>query len=128
MALKEKCVECGKMESLGRKVCESKIIQIKEEQDSFLARHVAKPSAIIMIVGVLLMFVLPFIVMRPADKMANLGASSYWIRLCLSVAPGVGIMIGSFLFDEIARPKAKRKFFQLRPDYAELLKKEEGNK
>lgn len=116
--LKEKCSECGEMETIGRVVCETKIRQINKERATFVQ-----------------------------EKSNYLGSIAIYLTLifgiCLAVggftkiewliglAPVLFIVITIYLavvyfklFDKITK-KAEKEFFRLHPDYTELLKRAE---
>jgi hypothetical protein len=125
--LKEKCPECGQMEWIGRKICESRISKIKNEKESFIDKAML-PAKIVFSISVLMIIFMPYVAMEFISQVL-LGLKGYSrLSLELSMAPGVCTAISAGFWWVRREKKAKEKFSQLHPDYDELLKKAEEEK
>ena len=121
--LKEKCPECGEMEEIGRLVCEKKIKKIadelsvytkKEEDKYFVLRHMLG-----WMVGLLLIIIIAaaFLASSPLTLITSLIEAT-----CMVVT--FGLCFWKILSKDFkVYHNAKKEFYNIHPDYAEILKK-----
>ena len=149
--LREKCDECGKMEPIGRRVCETKLAEARRKVDEYISQAIKevllnapilKLACRSMVSGTLLMI----ISIKLIDKYFNPTFSdSIWSGILLMIFFISQIVVGiipfciEFIFfvrrDKKCRKiyfevydKAKSEFLQKFPAEAEILKKAEGEK
>ncbi|TSC53751.1 MAG: Uncharacterized protein LiPW39_83 [Parcubacteria group bacterium LiPW_39] len=132
--LKEKCPECGWMERIGRKVCTTKVKEVREKLQEYQNLTVGNWRIILSILltftstialGVALIFT---ITAYPGSPIANLITWEMMLPIDFSIFGFIVYMAlkGSDWQWRVC-DRAQENFFQLHPDYAELLKKtEEG--
>lgn len=131
--LKEKCSECGQMEQMewiGRKVCTTKVKGVREKLQEYQNSTVGNWRMILdflLAIASMTAFGIALVFTDIAyfhSPIANLVTWEMMLSIDLSI-------IGFFIYlvfkgpvwQRRARDKAQEKFFQIYPDYAELLKK-----
>ncbi|MEA1926055.1 MAG: zinc ribbon domain-containing protein [Patescibacteria group bacterium] len=137
--LKEKCPECGKMEPIGRKICETKLEEARKAQKEYLKNKVREWRIIGGVIGGIVggsilgfLTVFGFWILANAKFAEHTLIShhwQFWGGLIL-----LGMFITLFVFPIIslglkkqrqAEQKAIQKFLQEHPDYAEILRQAE---
>lgn len=150
--LKEKCPECGKMEPIGRKVCETKLEEAQRERYKFVAPRIRDlpddsiyaPIATISIIIIAILviaggafivsgFSLFFFQLPVPDLERNRMALNFEIFgiLILVVSRLIYVFANKYFVKnikkmELDKQKATQKFLQENPVYAEILREAEG--
>lgn len=123
--IREKCPECGEMEEIGRAVCETKVQSIKEQAAMFAKQKVPfgkiKPFLFLWVACLVLSVLLPLFVALYTDNLKWL-----WGFVSFPIIYLPAFWVSDWFFDQ--RKKAKKDFFRLHPDLAEMIKKAEGEK
>lgn len=128
--LKEKCPECGEMEQIGRAVCEKEVRKINIEKQQYIEKKVPDFFTRILLPGSALGTILYLGAIISGFIWGYDGALTvtFWV--------GIGILVMSVPVWRVAditvaprlEKRAEKEFFRLHPDYAEILKKAEGEK
>ncbi len=129
--LKDKCPECGEMEWIGRKVCETKIKEAEEKLSTYQQQMVGEWRLFLFIfllfAGIALATALVYTLFVYFDVFPETSPISWKIIL-----PIIDLFLATFIFwllkkfytrQSKAFIKSKKEFFRLHPDYAELIKK-----
>lgn len=129
--LKTKCSECGRMELIGRLICETKLAEIKKELKDYKTKNVGKWKFRIM-EAISLTTMLGGIVLLLIFLENEVNSKILLPFLCLFIWPVLSVFALSIIifktdqWRERAKEKAEQEFFKLHPEYAEIIKKAEG--
>jgi hypothetical protein len=123
--LRERCAECGKMEFIDRKVCETKLAEAKKEKEGYIGLwdlqiRLMQPFSVLF--PIIVAFITEYYVQKYFPTLC---------RIILWSIMGV-IVLTPVVLLEIARVKSikkrTREFPQKFPHLAEILKRAEGGK
>jgi len=125
MQLRTKCPECGKMEIIGRPVCEAEIFQIKEEMRDFVWKKEKPYTLAVMIPCACILVLLSaagMFIVEEGKGQVLIAAGICVVMVVMAVC--VYVVTESTIMKKFSQ-KAEAEFFRFHPDYAELLKKAE---
>lgn len=123
--LKERCREGGQMEKI--RIHDEKIRQIEKEiadcQDKNSRNYSLTGLNVAMIICILCIVLL----LAPFAYPTNIGEKMAKIIFLVGVSGALASMVVGQILHKRKRKQTKQKFLQLHPDYAEILKKVEGD-
>ena len=125
--LKEKCPECGEMEWIERKVCETKVKKIESEISSYAGENV--PDYLGLGIKIAASMIVPLSIGLIADKYFSNPMIVAWIVVTSVLIFAVSMPIGGlleFTLGKWQKERVKQKFICEHPKYAGILKKAKG--
>lgn len=121
---REKCQECGELELIGRKVCESKYKEATETLDSFLYEKVGKWREHITIC--LAVFVVEAVIISALLIFSRYQLAWMIPVIIITTLLGTGIVMTGYRLQNKAEKDARDKFMQQFGKYADIILKVEN--
>lgn len=125
--LKERCRECGQIERIGRKICDKKIRQIEEEIADYQNKNSRNYSSIGMNIALIVCVLCIMLIFASLAFPINIERKMTKTIVSVVFLGALASMVAGQILHKCKRKQTKQKFLQLRPDYAEILKKTEGD-
>ena len=120
--LKEKCPECGKMEKIGRAVCETRLNEANDGLQNYIKTVVGGWRLDAGIAGFILSSFLSLLIPW-IDSQANFNEEIIICLIFVCVFVGALALIACRMWQIRTEIKAKAEFMEKFPGYADILKK-----
>lgn len=128
--IREKCSECGEMEKIGRAVCETKVKDALDKKRGFKEESMGRWSFWFPCLLILMATVIAFGSIAIADGLEFEFSTLAVFPIILGIAIILSLLIvGPLMIINNKKEKETERLFQEKfPEYAEIIKKAEGDK